>query len=66
MVSTLAFILLYNFIFKRLRPIMFPQAKIILDQGSFPQAKIFQQGKDFSTKKFFHKKRFFFDRGSFP
>ena len=77
MVSVIIFALLYNFIFKRLRPIFsqdqlshkqnfFPDQGIFLQAKIFPQVKIFPWSKKFSTRKFFSKKKIFYEPGSFP
>ena len=55
MVLTLAFLVLYDFVFKRLRPII------------FPKSKNFFTSQDFSLiKEVFQTPRYFLDQESFP
>ena len=68
-VSTLEFVLLYDFVFKKLKPFIFPWST------TFPQTKIFTWSRKFSTSTyfslikevstkagFFHKKQVFVDQ----
>ena len=55
MVSTLAFFLLYEFVFKKLIHIIFPRPKNIPTSQDF-----------YLIKEVFRKPRFFLDKGSFP
>ena len=69
MVSALAFVLLYDFVFKKLKTSIFPWSRTFLQIKSFTWSRKFSTSKYFSLMKevsskagFFHKKWVFVDQ----
>ena len=65
MVSTLAFALLYHFVFKRFRPMIFPQSKTFPTSQHFSLIKeVFHKQRFSLIKEVFHMENFLIDQGS--